>query len=71
MMFARRTLQRARRRCRRLPSSKSLHMEIAGRALALGVSAGGLVVAPRPLAVIRTAVRSAQLDRSLGRGMER
>lgn len=70
-VFARRTLQRAHRRRRGLPSSKTLLKEIAGRALALGFSAVRLAMAPRPLAVVRTAVRSAQLARAVARGMER
>ena len=64
------TCQRASRRHDALPDSKALLKQIAGRALALGVSSVSLVVAPSPLKVIRTAVKAAELAREVGRGME-
>lgn len=51
-------------------SLQALQLDVAKRALALGVSALSLTLCPRPLKVIRTAVKSARLVRSLGRAAQ-
>ena len=70
-LLAKRTWQRAARRHDGLPPSKTVLKEIAGRAIALGVSSVSLVLAPEPLKVVRLALRTAQLARAVGREMTR
>jgi len=70
LLFARGAYLRAKSDFARWPKEKLLQ-DVAMRAADLGMNAVKLTLAPNPWSVVRTAVRSVQLVRSVGRAMGR
>ena len=52
----------------RMPTRRQVELEVAQKALALGVSVVQLTLAPNPLRAVKTALRTAELVRSAARG---
>jgi hypothetical protein len=67
----RRQLERIAKPLDRLPDRKKLELEVAKKAVALGVSVLQLAVAPNVLRVAQTAVRALELVRSVSRDADR
>ena len=63
-----RTAQRATAALERMPARRKLELEVARKAVALGVSVLQLAVAPNVLRVAQTALRAVDLVRSAARG---
>lgn len=63
-----RTAQRTTAALQRLPSRRKLELELANKAVALGLSVVHLVLAPNPLRAVKTALRTADLVRTAVRG---